>query len=38
MIRCSTGHPLAANQLIQFKLAEMNSEITLALHVRACRA
>jgi len=26
------GNPLAANQLIQFKLADMNTEITLALH------
>lgn len=26
------GNPLAANQLVQFKLAEMNTEITLGLH------
>lgn len=30
--RTQFGNPLAANQLVQYKLAEMNTEITLGLH------
>ena len=32
MDRIQFGRPLAANQLIQFKLAEMSTELALAQH------